>query len=68
MKGIQDFTKYHLLCKAFGPYYMFLALTYLFIVFLGIVWYTLVEEYFFMFTCIFVPIIYEAVMILYYNW
>lgn len=43
MKGIQDFKVYYLFCKSFGVYYIYLLLTYILLVALGIIWYTLVD-------------------------
>lgn len=65
--GVSTESEFYIFHKSFTNYYIFYLLAYALLLVLGIVWYTIVKEYFLLFSCIFLPLIYETINIIYYN-
>ncbi len=49
-------------------YYICLGATYGFLIYFGVVWYKIVDEPLVICSFIFIPIIYECFLIIYFNW
>ena len=54
--------------KIFDAYYLALFFTYAVIITLGVVWWSVVKEHLILFSCLFLPIIYECLLVIFYNW
>lgn len=68
LKGIKENKPFSLGCKWFSTYYIFLALCYILIVAFGIAIQAMAEEEFVLLSCIVLPLVYESIMIIYFNW
>jgi hypothetical protein len=55
-------------CSCFDTYYIFLAATYVSLIIIGVLWSSINKEYFILFSCVFIPLIYECLLVIYYNW
>jgi hypothetical protein len=67
-RRIKSLKKFTIFSQTVSEYYVFLFATYLLIVVLGIVWMLATAQYVFMLSCIFLPLIYECCLVIYYNW
>jgi hypothetical protein len=68
LNKVKSLKKFHILKYTVSEYYVFLTLTYVFLVALGIVWLSFTGEYVLFYSCIFLPLIYETYLIFFFNW
>lgn len=65
---VKSLKKFTIFSFTINEYYIFITLTYLFLVALGIVWQQATGEYIMLFSLIFLPLIYESYLTFYFNW
>ena len=68
MNKVKAVKKFYIFKQTINEYYVFLLATYILIVVTGIIWWSITNEYVFLFSCIFIPLIYESFLVFYYNW
>jgi hypothetical protein len=65
---IRNHTKFYAFSKSCNVYYIYIIMTYFLLVIFGVLWWSITKDFIILFSCVFLPLMYESIMVLYYNW